>query len=192
VEPGEPVKSPDVRLVETLSQRMGTTWRTLLKELGAFGVVGAVCFVLDVVLFQVLYAQVGLGAVTAKLVAAVVSMTAAFIGHRYWSFSHRARTGVRREYLLFAVINAAALLLNVAIIAFVRYPLGQDGAFVLQAANIGGIVAGTAIRYLSYRRWVFPAVAPAARAAVDPVAGPDQVGTAHPAVPAPTSADRAG
>lgn len=180
-----------MRLAETLSQRMSTTWRILLKELGAFGVVGAVCFVLDVVLFQLLYSEVGLGAVTAKLVAAVVSMTAAFIGHRYWSFSHRARTGVRREYLLFAVINAAALLLNVVIIAVVRYPLGQEGALVLQVANIGGIVAGTAIRYLSYRRWVFPAVAPAA-AALDPVAGPDQVATALPAVPAPTVADRAG
>ena len=36
--------------------RMGTTWRLLLKELSAFGIVGAVCFAIDVVLFQVLYA----------------------------------------------------------------------------------------------------------------------------------------
>jgi putative flippase GtrA len=159
--PGTPVASVDVRLVEPLSRRMTTTWRTLLKELGAFGVVGATCFVLDVVLFQVLYSQTAMGAVPAKLVAAVVSMTAAFIGHRYWSFSHRARTGVRREYLLFAVVNAAALLLNIAIIWAVRYPLGQDSAFVLQVANIAGIALGTAIRYLSYRRWVFPAIAAA-------------------------------
>jgi putative flippase GtrA len=27
---------------------------------------------------------------------------------------------------------------------------------VLQLANIAGIAAGTVIRYLSYRRWVFP------------------------------------
>jgi putative flippase GtrA len=138
---------------------MGTTWRLLLKELSAFGIVGAVCFVIDIVLFQLLYAHVGLGAVTAKFLATLVSMTVAYFAHRYWSFSHRARTGVRREYLLFAVVNGATLLLNIGAVAFVRYPLHQESPLVLQVANVAGIAAGTVIRYLSYRRWVFPAVA---------------------------------
>jgi putative flippase GtrA len=137
--------------------RLGGTWRLLVKELSAFGVVGMLCFFLDVALFQYLCAHVGLGAVTSKLVSTLVSMTAAYIGHRYWSFSHRARTGVRREYLLFALINGVTLLLGLAIVAFVRYPLHQEHPLVLQAANIASIVLGTAVRYLSYRRWVFPA-----------------------------------
>jgi putative flippase GtrA len=136
---------------------MGTTWRLLLKELSAFGIVGAVCFAIDIVLFQLLYAHAGRGAVTAKLVATLVSMTVAYFAHRYWSFSHRARTGVRREYLLFAVVNGATLLLNIGAVAFVRYPLGQESPLVLQVANVAGIAAGTVIRYLAYRRWVFPA-----------------------------------
>ena len=143
---------------ETIRERMGTTWRLLLKELSGFGVVGAACFVIDVLLFQLLYAQVGLGAVTAKLGATLVSMTVAYFGHRHWSFSHRARTGLRREYLIFAVVNGTTLLLSLGIVALVRYPLGQESALVLQAANIAGIAMGTVIRYLSYRRWVFPAV----------------------------------
>jgi putative flippase GtrA len=146
-----------VPLVESVRRRVGTTWRVLLKELSAFGVVGAVCFVIDVSLFQLLYAHVGLGAVTAKVLATLVSMTVAYFAHRYWSFSHRARTGLRREYLLFALVNGVTLLLNVAAVALVRYPLGQESALVLQAANIAGIGLGTVIRYLSYRRWVFPA-----------------------------------
>jgi putative flippase GtrA len=137
---------------------MGLTWRLLLKELSAFGVVGAVCFVIDVGLFQVLYVHAHLGAVTAKTLATLVSMTVAYFAHRYWSFSHRARTGVRREYLLFAVVNGLTLLLNVGVVAFVRYPLGQHSAYVLQAANVVGIGVGTVVRYLSYRRWVFPAL----------------------------------
>jgi putative flippase GtrA len=136
---------------------MGTTWRLLLKEVSAFGIVGGVCFVIDVVLFQLLYAHAGLGAVSAKTLATLVSMTVAYFAHRYWSFSHRARTGVRREYLLFAVVNGGTLLLNIGVVAFVRYPLGQERPLVLQAANVVGIAAGTVIRYLSYRRWVFPA-----------------------------------
>jgi putative flippase GtrA len=146
-----------VAVADSLCRRLGTTWRLLVKELSAFGVVGGVCFVIDILLFQLLYAHVGLGAVRAKFLATVVSMTVAYFAHRYWSFSHRARTGLRREYLLFAVVNGVTLLLNVGAVALVRYPLGQEGALTLQVANIAGIAAGTVIRFLSYRRWVFPA-----------------------------------
>jgi putative flippase GtrA len=139
------------------TSRLRTTWRLLAKELGAFGIVGAACFLLDVALFHVLYAVGGVDAVLAKLLATLVSMTVAYVGHRYWSFSHRARTGVRREYLLFAVVNGITLCMGLAIVAFVRYPLGQESALVLQLANIASIGLGTVVRYLSYRTWVFPA-----------------------------------
>ena len=65
---------------------------------------------------------------TAKLLSTLISMTLAYFAHRYWSFSHRARTGVRREYVLFTLINGGALLLGMAVVAVVRYPLGQDSA----------------------------------------------------------------
>jgi putative flippase GtrA len=142
-------------------RRLGGAGRHLVKELGAFGVVGAACFVIDVGLFQLLYAQLGAGAVTSKFLATAVSMTAAYLGHRYWSFAHRSPTsGYRGQYLRFAVVNGVTLLLGLAIVALVRYPLEQTSALVLQAANIGSIVLGTAIRYLSYRFWVFPAGGP--------------------------------
>lgn len=133
-------------------------WRLLVKELSAFGAVGAACLVLDLGLFQLFYGHLGFGAVTAKLTSTLVSMTVAYVAHRYWSFAHRQRTGVGREYVLFAAINGATLLLGLAVVAVVRYPLGQDSALVLQIANIASIGLGTVIRYLSYRRWVFPAV----------------------------------
>ena len=134
--------------------------RVLLKELGAFGVVGAICFVLQVGGFQLLYAHVGLGAVTSNLGATVVSMTVAYLGHRYWSFSHRRGSGVAREYVVFAAVNGVTLLLGLAVVALVRYPFGQDDALVLQVANVGSIAIGTILRYLGYRRWVFRAPTP--------------------------------
>ena len=143
--------------MDALTNRVHSTTRLLLKELGAFGVVGAVCFFLQIGCFQLLYAHLGVGAVRSNLIATVVSMTAAYFGHRYWSFSHRARSSVRREYVLFAAINGITLLLGLAVVAFVRYPLGQDSTLVLQIANIASIVLGTVIRYLGYRRWVFTA-----------------------------------
>ena len=88
-------------------------------------------------------------------------MTIAYVAHRHWSFRHRARTGVRREYTMFALINAATLLLGLAVVGVVRYPLGQDSPWILQVANIASIGLGTAIRFLAYRRWVFPRAASA-------------------------------
>jgi putative flippase GtrA len=162
-----------VRPAETIRSLVGA-YRHLVKELSAFGVVGAVCFLIDVGLFQLFYAYVGLGAVTSKFLATAVSMTVAYVGHRYWSFSHRARPGLRQEYMRFLAINVVTLLLGLGVVAFVRYGLDQEGALVLQIANVAAIVLGTLVRYLSYRRWVFPAHGEAedptlARVAVTPV-----------------------
>ena len=140
----------------TALTRLRGTWRMLLKELSAFGVVGAVCFALDLGLFQLLYAGAGFGAVVAKFSSTVVSTTVAYLGHRYWSFSHRARTGVRREYVLFAVVNGLTLVLGLVMVAVARYGLGQESALVLQAVNVVSIGLGTVIRYVCYRQWVFP------------------------------------
>lgn len=139
----------------SLRDRIRLSRRVLVKELGAFGVVGAACFVLDLVVFQALYAHAGWGAVSAKLVSTIVSMTAAYFGHRYWSFSHRARIGIKREYAVFFVVNGLTLLMGLAIVAVVRYPLHQDGALVLQVANVASTVVGTLVRFVCYRTWVF-------------------------------------
>ncbi len=146
-----------VGIVSGLRDRVQGTWRLLLKEISAFGVVGAACFALDLGLFQVLYAHLGIGAVTAKFLSTVVSMTVAYFAHRHWSFSHRARTGLRREYTLFIVVNGVTLALGLALVAFVRYPLGQESALVLQIANLVSTVLGTLIRFIAYRTWVFVA-----------------------------------
>ncbi len=162
-------------LDRTQRQALPARWRLLVKELGAFGVVGGLSFLIDVGLFQVFYAYVDMDAVTAKLLATAVAMTVAFAGHRYWSFSHRARTGLRGEYLRFTMINVATLLFGVLTIAVFRHPLQQESALVLQLANVGSIAVSTVIRYICYRVWVFPAATPGS-ASPEPVAG-------HPAAP---------
>jgi putative flippase GtrA len=140
-----------------LSGRLRSTWRLLLKEIGAFGVVGAVAFVVDVGLFQVLYAQAGVGAVTAKVASTLAGMSVAYLGHRFWSFSHREHERPGRQSLVFVLINCATLLLGAGIVALVRYPLGQESVLVIQIANIGSIALGSVIRFVGYRRWVFTA-----------------------------------
>lgn len=149
-----------------MQSRLPEKWQTAVKEVSAFLVVGGFCFLLDLGVFQLLYAELGVGAVTARLLSTVVSGVVSYYAHRFWSFSHRARTGAKRESTVFIGVNVFTLLLNIGVVALVRYPLGQESALVLQAANIGSIIVGTVIRFFSYRQWVF--VAPDNPAAVDP------------------------
>ncbi len=146
--------------------------RRRLRELGAFGVVGGIAFVVDVGLFQLLYGHLDVGAVTSKTLATLVSMSVAFLGHRNWAFADRDKTTIRRSFTLFAAINLAALALGAAIIWFVRYPLDQESLLIIQIANIGSIGLNSVLRYLAYRRWVFPAIGPEPGAPVAP-AEPD-------------------
>ncbi|MEJ7770796.1 MAG: GtrA family protein [Geodermatophilaceae bacterium] len=132
------------------------TWRVLLKELSAFGVVGAINFALDVALFQFMYVVIGADALVAKIVSTSITTTTAYFMHRHWSFAHRERTGIRREYPIFFLVNALTLALSLVMIGVVRYPLGQTSVLVLQLTNIASIAIGTVIRFLAYKRWVFP------------------------------------
>ncbi len=133
-----------------------STWRLVVRELSGFGIVGGCCLALDLVLFQLLYAQLGVGAVAAKALTTLVTTTVAFAGHRVITYGGRPRTRPGRGYLLFALVNGATLLLGLSIIGFVRHGLGQEDALVLQAANLTSIAVGTALRFVVYRRWVFP------------------------------------
>lgn len=140
----------------TMKLRLRHTWRLLLKELSAFGVVGAINFALDVGIFQVMYDVFGVGALVAKIISTSITTTTAYFMHRHWSFSHRARTGVKREYPIFFFVNALTLVLSLLMLAFVHYTLGQTDTLVLQVTNIASIAIGTVIRFAAYKRWVFP------------------------------------
>ncbi len=137
-------------------RRAGTDWRTLLREASAFGVVGGACLVLDLAVFQLLYAHLGVGAVASRLASAAVSTTAAYVAHRHWSFASRSRPGVRREYPVFVAVNVVTVTLGLTLVALVRHLLGQESVLVLQATNVVSIGLGTLVRFASYRRWVFP------------------------------------
>ncbi len=145
-----------------LRAEIRATWRILLKELSAYGVVGLINLGIDVAIFNLLHFTLGVGPLTSKVGATCVSVTTAYFMHRHWSFSHRARTGVRREYPLFFLINGIALAMGLLVIALVRYGFDRDDVFALNVANLVGIAIGTAFRFWCYKRWVFPA-APALR-----------------------------
>jgi putative flippase GtrA len=145
-----------VSFVRSLLDRIGTPWLVVVKELSAFGVVGVFNLFVDIGLFNALHFGAGIGPLTAKVISTGIATTSAYFMNRHWSFSHRARTGLAREYTLFFVLNGVALVMGLAVIAATRYGLGFTDKVSLNVANLVGIGFGTVFRFWSYKRWVFP------------------------------------
>jgi putative flippase GtrA len=131
-------------------------WNLLIHEMAKFGIVGAVCYVIDFAVSNLCHVLLGMGPLSAKTVSTVVAATCAYLGNRHWSFTHRARTGVRREYTLFIVLNAIGLFIALACLGIARYVLGLKGVLAFNiAGNIIGTGLGTIFRFWAYKRWVF-------------------------------------
>ena len=145
---------------------------SLVRELMKFGVVGAVAFVVDVGLFNLLLHATD-KPLTSKTVAVVVATTVAYAGNRHWTFRKRSRSRVSREYTLFFLLNGVGLAIALICLAVSHYVLGFTSRLADNiAANVIGLGLGTVFRFLSYRRWVFPELLPEAAAADRTSEGP--------------------
>jgi putative flippase GtrA len=149
-----------VSLVSALYAR----FRLLASELGKFGVVGVLAFVVTDAGTNLLHFRAGQGPLTANVIATVVAMAVSYAGNRYWTFRDRQRRGVRREGILFFLLNAVGLLIQLACLGLATYLLGLHGKLSYNVALVAGIVLATLFRYWSYRTWVWraqPAPSPA-------------------------------
>ena len=155
--------------------RVRETGRTLVREIAKFGMVGVVALVVDVGLFNLLRYAGGEGPfydrpLTAKAISVIAATTVAYFGNRFWTFRHRGRTNMGREYALFFVLNGIGMMIALGCLWFSHYALGLTSPLADNiSANVVGLALGTMFRFWSYRRWVFPALpvetAPATAAA---------------------------
>jgi putative flippase GtrA len=133
----------------------------LVHEVMKFGVVGALSFVIDVGLFNLLRYAGGEGPLhgkplTAKTISVIVATTFAYFANRHWTFRNRQRSGLMREYILFFVLNGIGLGIALACLGFSHYVLGLTSPLADNiAANVVGVALGTLFRFWSYRKWVF-------------------------------------
>jgi putative flippase GtrA len=140
--------------------RLLNRFRHLFHELGKFGVVGGVTYVIDTGLFK-LGLEAGIAPLLAKTGAAAVATTLAFLGNRFWTWRHRPRSGLRREYSLYFFFNVIGLGIGLACLAVSHYALGSVWPIFrtqnadLLSANAIGMALGTTFRFWSYRQIVF-------------------------------------
>ncbi len=152
----------------SLRDRLESRIRGLFSELAKFGTVGALSFLVDITIFNAVLLVLPDKPLTAKVISTVFSATNAFLLNRAWSFKHRQRTGVRREYVLFFGLNVVGLGISLSCLALSHYVLGFESPLADNiAANGVGLVLGTAFRFWSYRRFVWAEPAEVEAAAQD-------------------------
>jgi putative flippase GtrA len=150
-------------LYAQLSGRIAATFHELAK----FGTVGALAFAVDVTIFNIVL-HLSDKPLTSKIVSTVVAATLAFILNRAWSFRHRQRSSVHREYSMFFILNAVGLLIAVSCLGLTHYVLGLDSKLADNiSANGIGVGLGTLFRFWSYRRFVWVAKEAVVEAAID-------------------------
>lgn len=151
----------------SLIQDVYSRFKHLIHEVGKFGVVGGVGFVIQLGTADVLYKGVHTGELTATVISYVLATAATFVGNKYWTYRHRVgNSQVARESIMFVLLNLVGLLIQLAVVGLVRYGFGLADVFSYDVATVIGVGLGTIFRLFTYRRWVFLAT-PAAPESVE-------------------------
>lgn len=133
----------------------------LRKEAAGFAAVGALGLAVDIGGYNALVflgGWMGDEPLVAKTISLVAGTTVAYFGNRYWTYGDRPRAGFAREYVLYMALSGVALLIALVCLGFSRYVLGLTSPVADNiSANGIGLALGGLFRFLTYRRYVFPA-----------------------------------
>lgn len=151
--PRLPINRPRIAALTGVLERRKAT----IASLASFGGVGAIAFVVDVSVYNLLRATVLEDSpIWSKTVSVAIATGVAWIGNRFLTFHNMRAGNVLREAVLFAVINVGGLLIAAVCLFVSHYVLGFTSQFADNIAGNGiGLLLGTAFRYVGYRFVVF-------------------------------------
>ena len=127
----------------------------MLPEMIKFGIVGGLGTIVDLGGAAVLQGEYHVEPLLAKAISVSAAMVLTYLGSRFWTFKERENQSVRREAVLFLVLNVIGLLIAEAVIGLVTYVMGLQGRLEYNAASFIGTGLGTIFRFWAYRKWVF-------------------------------------
>jgi dolichol-phosphate mannosyltransferase len=145
-----------VRFVGQLARLRWDAWRgSLARRVGAFAAAGLVCLAVDVAIFNAL---LPLGKpLTAKLVAAVVSVAVSYVLNARWTWPGRRTRSRVGQSVAFAAVSGVGVAVAEVCLLVSHYWLGLTSPVADNvSANVVGLALGMVWRYIAYDRWVFP------------------------------------
>ena len=151
--------------IATTVARMRGTLDVVYREMLKFGAVGAVAFVVDVGLFNLMRTGLWFGAGNpgsmaheklAKTISVIVATVVAWLGNRYWTFRHRRQTSRGREFVPFVLMKASAMVIALACLGLSHDVFGfTSGLADNLAGNVIGLGLGHAVPVLGLPQLVF-------------------------------------
>ncbi len=130
-------------------------FQVLVHEVAKFGVVGLAGFVVQLVVQNALHSGLKVGAITSVVIAYIVATMVTFVGNRHWAFKHRKGAGLKRETIVFVLLNCVGIVIQVGIVDLAYYELGYKSGLAYNLATIIGFVLATMFRLFAYRKFVF-------------------------------------
>lgn len=151
-----------------VAAELSARFRQLLPELLKFGIVGGLGTVVDLGGAAVLHGTYHVEPLAAKAVSVSAATVVTYLGSRFWTFKERENQELKREAVLFIVLNVVGLLIAEGVVGLIIYVMGLHGQIAYNIASFLGTGFGTIFRYFAYKKWVF--LAPSEESAVGPTA----------------------
>lgn len=122
----------------------------LLKQIGKFGVVGVIAFLVDYLLMIALVELGGLDSVLAAGISFTVSLVVNYLLSMRFVFARRGDISRGREFALFAVLSIIGLAINEACMWAGTVPLAIDYRIV----KIGATAVVMVWNFCSRKKWL--------------------------------------
>ncbi|EKO3782711.1 GtrA family protein [Vibrio harveyi] len=125
-----------------------------MSRLLTFAMVGGVGFIVDTLIFMVLFQRAGVELMMARGLAFCVAATTTWLGNRCLTFSQSTKDRAFNQWQKFMLSASISALPNFAVFKVTTLLLGTQGTTVY-IALVMGILAGMVSNYLLSMHWVF-------------------------------------
>ena len=134
---------------------MGRT-RAELSRLAKFTAVGALAFLVDLAVFNLVLFTTDIGPLIPKVVSVAAATTVSWLGSRHWTFRDGRTSRPWREAIGFFAVNAAGLGIAGLCLIISHYVMGLTSPLADNiSGNVVGVLLGNVFRYVMYSRVLF-------------------------------------
>lgn len=123
-------------------------------RLARFGLVSVITTLIDFGIFNLLVIPKLLPPVAATTISYTCGIVASFVLNKWFTFRGR-RDNMAHEFGLFVAINVVGLTLNNGAVALAEHAVG-GGTLLLNLAKLGAGALTWALKFLTFKHWVFP------------------------------------
>jgi putative flippase GtrA len=142
---------------------LGRARRLLTREVITFGVVSVGTTAMDFAIFNLLISATALSPVASNTISYSVGVVVSYLLNKRLTFRDGGRDNRGHEMGLFVAINIVGLVLNNGAIALVAREFGRS-TLILDAGKLAAGVGTWVLKFVTFKRWVYPAPKPAGAA----------------------------